>query len=320
MLPDENGGVTYFALPVSWGLKPIKVMMDSGFDALAGQSQGVTDTIDKIGAAAINAYNPVGGTDIVSGLTPTILDAGVEISRNKGWHGGKIRPDWDQNAPADIQYFNSLEETVTGQSAIKVSKGLLGIGMEVSPANLKYGFEQLIGGAGRTAGEAINLLVGGATGDIPPIDETPFAGRFIKIRDEDEIGSGTTDADAVKDLLSGQSRERFVLRQQAEDSHSQLSQLPSDEANKRFQQLAKEDKELASEVSKIVAEDKLGLTYTERLIGQLGVQNGERAKYLVSKFNELETDEDKENLWKEYVQKKLISKEVRQQMAFLLSQ
>ena len=50
----------------------------------------------------------------------------------------------------------------------------------------------------------------------------------------------------------------------------------------------------------------------------LGVENGERARYLYEKFQELDTQEEKAALWDEYINKKILTKQVREQLTWLL--
>src|SRR5690606_19703028 len=125
----------------------------------------------------LEAYNPVGGSDIISAVTPTILDIPFEVVRNQAWHGGAIKPDWDRNAPASIQYFASLRDSTTGRMAVGISKGLSGIGMEISPADIHYSYEQLIGGAGRAVNKTVNTLTAIGGGTLPEAKEVPVVSR-----------------------------------------------------------------------------------------------------------------------------------------------
>ena len=320
MIPNADGGVTYFTIPVSWGMKPIKVAFDYAYDAIGGKGVSFGDSVSGVMAAIVEGYNPVGGTDLVSAITPTILDLPSDIARNRAWHGGMIKPDWDANAPASIEYFDSLKDSATGRTLIAVSKGLSGLGIEVSPADLNYAYETLIGGAGRAGSKVINTISSVSQGEIPEAREIPFASRFLRSRSQEEVGAGSREYEEIKDVLGEQSRQRFVLNQQAEDAYNQMKALPKEEANKRFNELAVVDRELAEKIAEIAKEEKLGFTYTDRLIKQLGVTNGERAKYLKKKFDQLKTKEEKNALWEEYVRKEIITKNVSIQLNYLLSQ
>jgi hypothetical protein len=318
--PGEDGSFNYFVIPVSWGIKPIKVAADYAFDAAYGKMEDVNDAFSGVFAALIEGYNPVGGTDMVSAVTPTILDAGLEIARNQAWSGGVIRPDWDKNAPDSIQYFDDLRDSVTGETAILISKGLSGIGQEVSPANIYYAYEQLIGGAGRAVNRLANTITSIAGGEGLPDNQIPFVSRFVRSRSAERIGAGTGgNIQELQEMLGNQSKERFYLKQQAEDSYQQLKNIPKEEAAKRFDELSQADPQLAKKVAEVAEDEKLGLSYQDRLIKQLGVENGERARFLVKKFNELKTKEEKAALWEEYTTKKIMSEQVQEQVIYLLN-
>lgn len=320
MIPTKDGGVTYISVPVSWGMKPIKVMMDYALDALDGKGKGVADAMSGTLAAIVDAYNPAGGTDLMQSVTPTILDLPVDIARNRAWSGAKIRPDWDQNAPGSIQYFSSLRDTATGRTFVGVAKGLSHIGMEVSPADINYAYENIIGGAGRATSKFLNTIGAVAGGELPPAREIPFVSRFVRQRDAEQVGAGSTEFEDVKAILADQSRSRFVLKQNAEDAYQQLKNIPKDEAAQRFDEIKAADPQLAQEIRDIIKEEEIGLTYTERLIKQLGVENGERARYLKKKFDELPTKEQKAAAWSEYKKKGIITTKVADQLKYLFNQ
>ena len=322
IIPNGKGeGVTYISIPVSWGLKPIKVMADFAYDAASGITVDAARVTGDLFTAVLEAYNPLGGTDFTSTLVPTIADMPVEIARNQSWSGSKIRPDFDQNAPADVQYFKDLRETAAGRLFIEGAKGLQEMtGIAISPADAKYAFEQLIGGAGRFGVKTSNTALGVATGEPPPLDEYPFVSRFYRERDEEETGQGAGgEIQEVNKLLQTQSRERFYAKQEAEKLYEQWNQLPKEEARAKWNALNAEDPETAKKVAKIAKDEVKGLTYLERQITELGVENGERAKYLYQKFKELETKEEKRQLWELYSKKGILTEGVASQIRMLVA-
>ena len=316
VLPSKEGeGIKYITIPVSWGIKPIKVMSDYAYDAVSGNKIIVKDMINDTMTAMIEAYNPAGGSDLVSALTPTLLDTPVEIARNRSWTGNKIRPDYDQNAPADIQYFGSLKETKIGETAISISELLNDkADIAISPANMKYAYDQYVGGAGRAVSKTVNTITGLFTGEPVPVDEYPFISRFYRERTQEEVGAGTKgQTEEIKDILEKQSRGRFDIKIQAEALDKELQNSPSEVANARVQTLKTENPALYEKLKEVYQERKLGLIYTEKLMKQLGVENGERAKYIHEKIMELPEGE-RRAYYEELKTKKVISKEVASQM------
>lgn len=322
MIPSTDGGVTYITIPVSWGIKPIKVAADYAFDSLDGQEfdpkKFMGDTITSI----IEAYNPAGGTDLTSAITPTILDLPVEIARNKSWSGNKIKPDFDPNAPEDTKYFDSLEETTSGKIAISLSEALqkyASIG--ISPADMKYAYDAYVGGAGRAVSKTVNVITGAVGGKPAPLDEYPFVSRFLRQRTEEEVGAGAGGSpEKIKDILQEQSRDRFLIQKEAEKVYSKLKDLPKEEANAKAAELKKSNPAVYEKLKAVAKEAKLGLTYEERLIKQLGVENGERARYIWEQVKDLKTSEEKNAYIKEMKEKGIISDAVIKQLKKLKTQ
>lgn len=177
---NPDGTLNYLAFPVSWGLKPINATASELIDAMSGKNESIGESASKIAAATIDSYNPLGGTDILSAMTPTIGDVPVELARNKKWSGGMIRPDWMKQYPAHQVYFKDFGNRPGEKIAIKIAKGASEYGIEVSPQDLKYVFDQYIGGTGRFAQRVYTTGKAVATGETPPVPEYPFVGRFIR--------------------------------------------------------------------------------------------------------------------------------------------
>jgi len=321
MIPDGSGGVTYFTIPVSWGLKPVKVAADETYDmAFSDKETNVAGSVGKITTSMANAYNPVGGNDLISVASPTITDIPFDLARNRAWYGGKIAPDFNRNAPDHIQYFESLEDTATGEKAIGLTRGLSQIGIEWSPNSVVYGVEQIIGGAGRTVTDTLNTVQNLTDEDVPAkqtLSESPITQRFIQRRSEEELGSESEGIKEINQLLKDQAEERFYLEQKAEEALQQFQEIPKQEANKRFKQLQEVNPRLADELEKVKREKENQLTYTQRRIKDLGVENGMRAKYVWKKIQDLETPELKNELYKEYKEKGIISDQVDEQIRTL---
>ena len=77
--------------------------------------------------------------------------------------------------------------------------------------------------------------------------------------------------------------------------------------------LNNKNKKLGQSVKEIIEEERLGLTYSERLIKQLGVESGERAKYIKSKLDKL-SEEERNNYYQELKHKKIITKKIDDQI------
>lgn len=317
MIPSTDENARYITIPVSWGIKPIKVMADYAYDATTNGGFNAKNMINDTLTAVLEAYNPAGGTNLLSAITPTILDTPVEIGSNISWNGNKIRPDYDKNAPRDIQYFSSLGNTTSGQAAISISELLKDkADIAISPADMKYAFDQYVGGAGRAATKTLNLGASMAgKGEKLPLDQYPFISRFLRERTPEEVGGGSLQqSQNVQDLLGNQSRDRFRLNNEARQLYKELSSIPKEEANARALEIKKENPQLFEKLKDIIEEEKLGLTYQEKQIKLLGVANGERAKYIFNEVSGMKSREEKNYYINDMRKKKIITDEVFTQL------
>ena len=316
VIPSSDGEFRVAKVPVSWGIKPIKVMADYAYDTVSGEDLDPKKALGDILIATIEAYNPAGGSDLLSAISPTILDVPFELGRNKSWSGNKIKPDYDPNAPEDVRYFQSLGETKTGQAAISISEMLYDkLNIAISPADMKYAYEQYVGGAGRTITKTANLLGSFADEESLPLDEYPMLSRFYSERTAEEVGSGAGGrVEEIKGTLEKQSRERFKMNKKAEKLDEELSQMPRAEANRELLKIRREDKPLYEQVKEAKESRELGLSYEERLIRQLGVANNERANYIHKQITNLATSKERNAYYLDLKKKKIISNEVAEQL------
>jgi len=313
VLSNPGEDFRYITLPTSWGLKPIKVAMESLYDVSTGYSTDTKKIANDIATSFVEGYNPVGGTDIVSGITPTFADLPVELARNKKWTGSRIEKDFPKNV-ASIRYFESLKEKPLGNALIKGTKELSDKGIEVSPAKLYYAYKSITSGPGRTIDKILNI-----TGGEPKskLAAAPFTSRFYRHTPKEEIRLQDKDVKSLKERIKKQTKKSFYDRESMRGIAKALKKKPSGVAEKELRQIFESNKPLGK---KIVGELKqVDLTYKDSLIKQLGVVNGERAKFLLEKFNTLKTTQDKSNFYNDMVNKKLITMPVYQQLEYLLN-
>lgn len=313
--PSEDGSVNYVSVPVSWGIKPIKVAMDFMVDAMSGRPAAPGTVTTEILTAVLEGYNPAGGTDIMSAATPTLLDLPVELARNKAWHGGQIKPDWDRNAPESIQYFPDLTETTSGRAAVAATEQLSGAGIEISPADVKYAYEFLIGGVGRFATKTGDTAIALAKGESPQLRDVPVASRFLKSRDPARVPADREGADMAKGLLDERARANFERDRVAQAAYESMKDLSVDAVRRKAFALPADVREKVLDLHK---ESKLGLTAGDRLVKQLGVASGDRARYIHGRMQGLPPNKRLGYL-RDLRQKKIATDDVLRQLAVLRS-
>lgn len=231
MVPT-NEGTRYFTIPVSWGLKPLKVMMDEVYDVSVGKGKSILESSKNIAAAAIDAYNPVGGSDLMSSITPTILDTPLDLARNKKWSGSLIKPDWMKGLPNSDQKFDSINNSTIGKvldsGTTKLSEKTGRI-LDFSPNDIQYALEQYVGGAGRFVEQSVNTVASGITGNIPQARDIPFVSRFFKTRTQQETESAQKRAGAT-DIMAELRKFKTGSAEQKKVMQDYLLTLPDNEA------------------------------------------------------------------------------------------
>ena len=311
----------YISIPVSWGLKPIKVAMEYGTDILSGQTVGLEDATEGMFTAVMEGYNPVGGTDSASALTPSPIEPFIDIARNRQWTGGKLRPDWNKYAPASTQYFKDLKDSTTGRWLIAASQFVsetTGGRIEVSPADAEYILQQITGGPGKFTGKVFNSISAVGKGDAPEVRDIPFLSRVFRKTPEERFYTTKSENDIIK-TLTEQERKRFYDTQEAEIVFEELKKMPVEQRKETYMRLKEEKPQIIERVNKIADDEEKNLTRLDRQILDLGVENGARAKYLFKVFKSAEPQERKD-LYQEYLKKGIISDNVRKQLDYLFTQ
>lgn len=136
--------------------------------------------------------------------------------------------------------------------------------------------------------------------------ETPFAGQYDEVQKIKGINKQSkAQSDQKKDL--------------ALTTYEQMKAMPKAEAKVRFDEIANSDPILARKITELVKDEQRGLTYQDKKVLEMGVENKSRAQYIAGQFNSLQTKEEKAKLWQEYVDKKIITAEVSAQMKEFLT-
>jgi hypothetical protein len=102
------------------------------------------------------------------------------------------------------------------------------------------------------------------------------------------------------------------------DTKKLLQAGKQDEALAKLSALDTTDPQLSAAVKAVATDEAAGLTGTDRLVKQLGVDNGERAKYISEQLSKLSTLEDQAAYLQDLDDKGLISATVSEQLQVLI--
>lgn len=133
----------------------------------------------------------------------------------------------------------------------------------------------------------------------------------------DEAQKFYSERDDLFKTLDRQTQARDQLLIDAENKWDELKELGeekgADAVKAELKNIAEGDEVLAKKIIGIIKDEKMGLTANDRLIKMLGVENGERAKYIFETIKDLDKEEKKAKL-KEYATKKILTKDVLSQL------
>lgn len=260
--------------------------------------------------AVIGTVSPVTPRkgDILSFITPQAIKPPVEAAANIKLFTGSPQ------VPQSLQKLSPENQVRSYTSGTAREIGGL---LNVSPIKVEEFIKGTFGGVGSQALNVIDrvqkalgkkdIVVGGQ--DIMDA----IAARFNKAQ------GGVADDKTIKeiqDLLMKQADVSNATKIKAEALDLELAKLPSAEARLKFDQLFKDDPKLASAVATAAENRKLGLTYEEKIMKQLGVENGERAKYIDEQIMKLPVDQ-RAAYYTDLVNKKVISANVAAQIQSL---
>lgn len=96
--------------------------------------------------------------------------------------------------------------------------------------------------------------------------------------------------------------------------YQKLKDLPPEEANKQAAELKKNDPSTYSQLSKIVKQQKAGLSAEEISLGDYGVENHERSRKIAVKVNKMKTPEEKNQYIKKLQDGGVITPQVYDQL------
>lgn len=120
--------------------------------------------------------------------------------------------------------------------------------------------------------------------------------------------------DTMKKIISDASQKSQILKEEAITLDTQLTKMTPDEANTKVNQIKKDNPKLFDKLKEVIQERKLNLTYEEKKMNSLGVDNGDRARYIISQVNKLSTTEEKNTYIQNLRKKKIISNTVMNQL------
>ena len=315
---DEDGRWNVIKIPLAQGLNSLAGLIRKPME----QAFGLDPVkFNDIATALIGTVSPITiketeegkvalGRTALSTLTPQALKPTAEAVTNQSFFTG---------FPQVPQSLEKLSPELQVKPRTSGTARLIAKPLKVSPIKVENFIKGTFGGVGA---QVVNLMDKALAGlDIIPSTQVggeniaeAISKRFSKARGG--MGEKGTQAE-LKKIIQQQADDSFLRRQEAELLYETLKKLPKEEANEKARTLEQANPLLYEKLKDVAEEDKLGLNYDDRLLKQLQVKNGERAKFIWSKLKEFETKEEKNAYVNDLRSKKIISDEIFEQLAEL---
>lgn len=180
MHPDGSGNFTRIKLP--YGYNVFFYAGTATHDLMYDKRKTAIATAMSLASAAMNAFNPIQGADILDTLTPTVLKPFEQDVRNINFMGSNIKPEFpfdNYDRPESQKAFKSTNPALKEiMSAINEATGgdqtHAGL-IDLSPETVKHYIGWLTGGAGMTVTRALGTITNLATGEKVEQRNVPFA-------------------------------------------------------------------------------------------------------------------------------------------------
>jgi predicted RNA methylase len=192
------GGKNYLKIPMPLGLNILpnigRTIVETalGSDKITPQSR-----ILHLFGQMLGTFSPLGGNDVTSAVTPTVLDPAVNLLRNEDYSGKSIYQQ-DFNSLDPTPGFSRAKDTATAPSkwfteAVNYAAGGSGFTpglLSPTPDAIDYIFGEFFGGTGREISKAFNAVGSVAKGEELPLHKIPVLGKLAGTTEGASIEKG----------------------------------------------------------------------------------------------------------------------------------
>jgi hypothetical protein len=307
---DENNRWNVIKIPLTPGTGDAAQIFRHAVESVKDYDPVAFEDIYK---SAVGSISPIGtsSNEAISTLTPQAIKPTIESITNRNFFfGSDIVPQSKEDLPPELQTKESTTGTAKvigdkfGASPIKVDAFLKATFGSIAP-QIQRQTDKLLAKAG-------------------VIDEDEIKGVSVAEAIAKRFNSAYGNAverkkiDELSKKLDKEKEESHLIRIEAEEFVESLEGKSKEEKIKALKELASRDELLFDKTVDVITDNKLGVTYSDRLIKQLNVRDGNRAKYIVGELNEMETSEEKKEYLKDLRSKKILTDEVLKQVKYLI--
>lgn len=177
MMPNGN----HVKIKLPYGYNIFKIMGDIASDTLHGD-QDLAGAGKRLLLALDESWNPLSSATLPQLISPTLTDPFIQQAENKNWFGGPIKPEQLPFTPKQKEsslFFSTVRpqskaitdwlNSISGGDEVKA--GFL----DFSPELIDHYLDTYVGGSGRFVSNIISTGVDLVKGDMPELENMPFA-------------------------------------------------------------------------------------------------------------------------------------------------
>jgi len=311
---NEDGSLKYLSVPIGYSMVPFKMAADLSVQMFKGgkEVEDLDGVTNRFVQGVMDSYNPIGGSPIPTQLRPI-----VDLLSNQDGLGRDIRPDWMETINMDPteRRYDHTADTYGGELAMGLADSLADMGYETSPENIKYLFNNYLGGPGKFFDRLGTVTSKLYNGEKIGVNEVPIARRFFgqTFVDKFERRTGrmadidTLDKEANTNSVVAGRITREALKEMKENPRRMDSILQKTLRNNPNMQ-----ESLLRRIRKGLKDEARGLDYVDRAAKRLPVE--QRAKYISEQLGQQPDEESRNSMIRELIQKGIASKTVLKEL------
>lgn len=239
---------------------------------------------------------------LASNVNPAIKVPGEYGTNRNFFYHTDLEPDYiegvrSKDLPKEERYKDNTHEFY--RTLGRISKQ--------SPLKIEHAVRGLTGGF-------FNQFVGDTPSEgRSALSEAPLFKRFFR----SEYMATTDTTESIKGSLEGQAVSSANRNREAKEIMSKMKELAPQDRLTLMSAIKKTDPLLAKRILDKLTEESKGIDFDDRMLRQLNVNNGARAKAIIEIMSGLEPEE-KVELFNELARKKIISAKVKEQIFFII--
>lgn len=325
---EKTGELKTFSYPVAHALRPIKAVMDFVADLARGQidADNMDRELARVGGAVVDSTNPLGSSNIKTAWAPSVVRPALESWLNEKFTGSPIVPRWLEADPkiADTakRYITSYD-SATGRMANQLSDVAYQHGVDVSPERMRYLVTQYTGGPGRvvaglinTSPKVIKAMQGSPDFSEIKASEVPVSSAFFGRINPEISERETAEYRDTEEFVREAKTDEELRRQQARLFYRDyVEAIPAQNRAAFLRDAAQmgaipDDPVYRNTLVSLLRSGMRDRDATDNLIGTLGVESGERARYYDTRLRAMKTQEERDAFLREQAQRGLLNRTV----------